>query len=296
MARNDRWPALPYGDWADTCTTLHLWSQIVGKVRLVSTPWLNHSWNATLYPCPRGLTTGAMAQGERSFQIDFDFFDQRLVVSTDDGRGRELPLPGQTVASFFRGLLGALGELDLPVRIHGAPNEVEEAIPFAEDARGSYDADAARRFSQVLLESSRVLQRFRSRFLGKSSPVHFFWGGFDLAVTRFSGRPAPEHPGGFPHLPDAVTREAYSHEVSSVGFWPGTPQFPQPAYYSYAYPPPAGFADASVAPDGATFDPGLGEFVLPYDAVRTAEAPDAALLAFCQSTYEAAAEAAGWDR
>lgn len=296
MARHERWPALLYEDWADTCTTLHLWSQIVGKVRLVSTPWVNHSWHATLYPRPRGLTTGAMAQGGRSFQIDFDLLDHRLEVSTDDGRRRELPLPGQTVASFHRGLLGALGELDLPVRIHGAPNEMEEAIPFAEDERGSYDGDAARRFSEVLLQSSRVLQRFRSRFLGKSSPVHFFWGGFDLAVTRFSGRPAPEHPGGFPHLPDAVTREAYSHEVSSVGFWPGNPRFRQAAYFCYAYPKPEGFAAAPVAPEAAYYDEGFGEFFLPYDAVRTAEDPDAALLAFCQSAYEAAADAAGWDR
>ncbi|HEX6201172.1 MAG TPA: DUF5996 family protein, partial [Thermoanaerobaculia bacterium] len=220
----------------------------------------------------------------------------RLRVSTADGGRWELPLPGQTVASFHRELLAALERLGVGLRIHGAPNELPEATPFAEDQRGAYDAGAAGRFHRVVLQSERVMRRFRSRFLGKSSPVHLFWGSFDLAVTRFSGRPAPPHPGGIPHLPDEVTREAYSHEVSSAGWWPGHGGLGYPAYYSYTYPEPEGFAESPVAPADAFYSADLGEFLLPYDAVRTATDPDAALLAFLQSTYEAAAERAGWDR
>ncbi len=296
MDRDTTWPTLPYPEWADTCTTLHMWTQIVGKVRLVSTPWVNHSWHATLHPTPRGLTTGVMSWRDRAFEIDLDLFAHRLRVATDRGDRRELPLPGQTVASLYHGLLGSLEELGLPVRIHPLPNELPDPVPFAEDERGTYDGEAAHRFARVLLQSARVLQRFRSRFLGKCSPVHFFWGSFDLAVTRFSGRPAPPHPGGIPHLPDAVTREAYSHEVSSAGFFPGNAGHPEPAFYSYAYPEPAGFSGARVGPAEALYDPDFSEFFLPYDAVRTAADPEAVLLTFLQGTYEAAADHASWDR
>lgn len=296
MGRDESWPELPYDDWADTCTTLHLWAQVVGKVRIATSPWLNHSWHATLYPTVRGLTTSTLAAGPRVFQVDLDLVDHRLRIATADGGRRELELPGQTVASFYRGVLDALGALELPVTIHGAPNELPEATPFAEDDRGAYDPDAVRRFHRAVLQCERVFRRFRSRFLGKSSPVHLFWGSFDLAVTRFSGRPAPEHPGGFPHLPDPVTREAYSHEVSSAGWWPGQGGLGYPCFYSYAYPTPEGFGGATVAPAEAFWYEDLGEFLLPYEAVRTASDPDEALLSFLQSTYEAAADHAGWDR
>ena len=296
MSRDEPWPALPYEDWAETCETLHMWSQIVGKVRNVATPWTNHSWHVTLHPTPRGLTTGAMAHEGRVFEIAFDFFDDVLRIENDRASRRELHLPRQTVASLYEGLLDGLDTLGIPVRIHGAPNEVEEATPFAEDNRGAYDGDAVRRFHQANLRTARVFQRFRSRFLGKCSPVHFFWGSFDLAVTRFSGRPAPEHPGGFPNMPDPITREAYSHEVSSAGFFPGNAWYPKAAFYSYAYPQPDGFEAAEVGPAAAGWDSDLGEFVLPYDAVRTADDPDGMLLEFLQSTYEAAADLAEWDR
>lgn len=295
MSAPDAWPSLPYEEWQEGCTTLHLWTQIVGKVRLVTCPWINHSWQATLYPSARGLSTSTLAAGDRVFQLDLDLIDHRLVVSTADGVIRRLPLQGQTVASFYRGLMATLRELELPVAIHGRPNELEDPVPFEEDDRGGYDPDAARRFLQILLQSERVMNRFRSRFLGKSSPVHLFWGSFDLAVTRFSGRRAPEHPGGFPSLPDPVTREAYSHEVSSAGFFPGA-GLGYPAFYSYAYPTPAGFAEAKVEPSAAFYSEEMGEFFLPYEAVRTAGDPDAALLSFLQSTYEAAANLAGWNR
>jgi hypothetical protein len=296
MTRADQWPELPYDEWAETCTTLHLWAQILGKVRLAACPWLNHSWQATLYPTARGLTTWSLAARGRVFQVDLDLLDHCLRVSTADGDRWKLPLEGQTVSSFHRELLAALKRLGVGLRIHGAPNELPEATPFAEDERGVYDPEATGRFHRAVLQSERVMRRFRSRFLGKSSPVHLFWGSFDLAVTRFSGRPAPPHPGGIPHLPDEVTREAYSHEVSSAGWWPGHGGLGYPAYYSYAYPAPEVFGESPVAPADAFYDEGLGEFLLPYDAVRTAADPDAALLAFLQSTYEAAAERAGWDR
>jgi len=296
MARDTTWPELPYDDWADTCTTLHHWAQIVGKVRMATSPWLNHSWQATLYPTARGLTTQTLAAGTRVFQVDLDLVDHRLRVSTADGDRRELELPGQTVAGFYRGVLGVLDDLDLDVAIHGAPNELPDDTPFADDDWGTYDSEAVERFHRAVLQCERVFRRFRSRFLGKCSPVHLFWGSFDLAVTRFSGRPAPQHPGGFPHLPDPVTREAYSHEVSSAGWWPGQGGLGYPAFYSYAYPVPEGFGSARIAPGAAFFDEGLGEYLLPYDAVRTALDPDETLLAFLENTYEAAADAAGWDR
>ena len=295
--RPGAWPALPALDaWEDTRATLHLWTQIVGKVRLALTPWTNHSWHVPLYVTARGLTTSPVAHQTRVFQIDFDFVDHRLVVQTADGETRAFALAGHSVGSFYAELMGVLDELGLPVRIHGSPNEVPDAVPFAGDeAHASYDADAVYRFWRALVQADRVLRRFRAGFGGKCSPVHFFWGSFDLAVTRFSGRAAPPHPGGVPNLPDAVAREAYSHEVSSAGFWPGT-GVGEAAFYSYAYPAPTGFDRAPVRPAGARFDATLGEFVLPYEAVRTAPDPDSALLDFLESTYDAAADLGGWDR
>ena len=293
----ETWPALPYSEWKETCTTLHLWTQIVGKVRLSRSPWLNHSWHATLYVTPRGLTTSAIPHGHRRFQLDFDFIDHRLIASVSDGGRSELALRPMTVADFHAQTLEMLRRLGVPTQIHGAPNEVPDAVPFAEDREhDAYDPEYAGRFWRVLLQADRVFGRFRAGFTGKCSPVHLFWGSFDLAVTRFSGRPAPPHPGGFPNLPDAVTREAYSREVSSAGFWPGGGPTDYAAFYSYAYPVPDGYGSRPVAPAEAFFHPELGEFLLPYEAVRRAPDPDAALTAFLQSTYEAAADAGGWDR
>ncbi len=299
MPTPSRWPRLPAGaDWEPTRAALHLASQIVGKVRLAQTPWINHSWHVPLYVTARGLTTSLIPHGDRSFEIVFDLLNSRLEILTTDGEERSLDLFPRTVAAFYAALMSALDALGLPVRIDAVPNEVEPAIPFAEDAepRDAYDPAAARAFWLALVQADRVLTVFRARFQGKVSPVHLFWGGFDLAVTRFSGRPAPPHPGGIPNLSDAVTREAYSHEVSSAGFWPGNGGPGEAAFYSYAYPAPAGFADADVRPTAARFDTGLGEFLLPYEAVRTAPDPDAALLDFLQSTYDAAADLAAWDR
>jgi hypothetical protein len=295
---SDVWPALPYGAWRDTCTTLHLWTQIVGKVRLALTPWVNHSWHATHYVTARGLTTSPIPYPDgRALQIDSDFLYQALLVRASDGGERRLALRPRPVAEFHAELLAALAELAIPVRIHGSPNETPDPIPFETDRRHSaYDPESVQRFWRALLQVDRVFKLFRTRYLGKVSPVHLFWGSFDLAVTRFSGRRAPPHPGGVPQLPDEVTREAYSHEVSSAGFWPGGGGIDEPAFYSYAYPAPNGFASAPVRPQAAFFHDGLREFILPYEAVRTADAPDEALLEFLQTTYEAAAEAAGWDR
>jgi len=276
---------------------LQLWTQIVGKVRLARTPRLNHSWHVTLYVTARGLTTSPVPDGARSFQIDFDFIDHLLVLATSDGTRREVPLRPQSVADFYAAVMAALAALGIDVTISMMPNEIPNAVRFDQDRQhASYDADAAQRFWRVLVDADRVFKRFRTAFLGKSSPVHFFWGSFDLAVTRFSGRRAPLHPGGVPNLSNEVAREAYSHEVSSAGFWPGGGAIDYPAFYSYAYPAPDGFAAARVRPDEAFFSSDLGEFILPYDAVRSAPQPDAALLAFLQSTYEAAADLANWDR
>jgi hypothetical protein len=299
MSNNSQtpWPELPTASWRDTCATLQLWTQIVGKIRLAKSPWLNHSWHVALYVTPRGLTTSPVPDGARTFQIDFDLVDDRLRIATSDGAQRHFALAGHSVASFHAATLAALGELGIAVTIDEIPNELPDPIKFSEDtAHASYDADAVRRFLQILVNADRVFKQFRTGFLGKASPVHFFWGSFDLAVTRFSGRRAPRHPGGVPHLPDAVAHEAYSHEVSSAGFWPGGGAIDYPAFYSYAYPEPSGFRAAKVRPDAALFSEALGEFILPYDAVRTAADPDKALLDFLQSTYEAAANAAKWDR
>ncbi|HMB55180.1 MAG TPA: DUF5996 family protein [Thermoanaerobaculia bacterium] len=292
------WPALDYAAGRDTLTTLHLWSQIVGKVRLAVSPWINHSWHATLYPDARGLTTGPIPHPARVFELIFDFQAQRLRVETGDGDGRSLALEPRSVASFHDELMAQLAELGVRVRIHGKPNELPDPVtPFAEDTEPrAYVGDEARLVHRALLQTQRVFLDFRAGFQGKVSPVHLFWGSFDLAVTRFSGRPAPPHPGGFPNLPDRITREAYSHEVSSAGFWAGNEMVPYAAYYAYAYPSPEGFGAAQVGPEAAFFHQELGEFLLPYEAVRTADDPDAALMRFLEDTYVAAADLAGWDR
>ena len=292
------WPVLDYPDWRETALTLQLWTQIVGKVRVAATPWLNHSWHVALYVTAAGLGTSPIHIGGDVVEIEFDFVASVLVVRTGRGGRRELPLQPQPVSVFLPPAYSLpSADLDVPVAIDPTPNEIADAIPFPDDdVHTAYDPEAAHRFWRALVQVDRVFKLFRTGFLGKCSPVHFFWGSFDLAVTRFSGRRAPLHPGGVPHLPDAVVREAYSHEVSSAGFWPGSEAFPHAAFYSYAYPEPPGFRDCPVQPGAASFDPQLGEFILPYDAVRTAAAPDAALLAFLQYTYEAAADAGGWDR
>jgi len=294
----EAWPALDYAAGRDTLTTLHLWSQIVGKVRLALSPWINHSWHATLYPNARGLTTGPIPHGERVFEIAFDFRRHRLHVHTADGEDRHLALEPRSVASFYGELMAALADLGLGVEIHGKPNELPDPLtPFAEDTEhAAYAPEQANRFWRALLQSHRVFTRFRAGFQGKVSPVHLFWGSFDLAVTRFSGREAPRHPGGIPNLPDPVTREAYSHEVSSAGFWAGNDMVPYAAYYSYAYPPPDGFGEATVEPGEAFWLGDLGEFLLPYEAVRSAASPDEVLMRFLETTYRAAADLGDWDR
>jgi len=295
--RPHAWPHLPFDAWKDTCETLHLWMQIVGKIRLAQSPWLNHSWHATLYPTAMGLTTSVVPHGNESFQIDFDFREHVLEVRSASGRNARIRLEPQSVAGFYARVMGEMAALGLPVRIHTRPNEVANAIAFDDDhGLRAYDPEYVTRFWQALLQAHRVLTRFRTRFIGKCSPVHLFWGAPDLAVTRFSGRRAPEHPGGVPNLPDRVTREAYSHEVSSCGFWAGNGAMPYAAFYAYAYPEPPGFADAVVLPGRAFYSADLREFILPYDAVRASESPDDTLLEFLQTTYEAAANLAGWDR
>ena len=293
----ETWPSLPLEAWSDTHATLHRWMQVVGKVRLVQSPPLNHSWSVTLYVTPRGLTTGPVPHGTRSFQIDFDFVVHELRIVTDGGQGKRLPLEAQPVADFYRRLREEMRALGLEVPIYTRPCEVPDPIPLDTDTvHRSYDRDYANRYWRILAQSGRVLDGFRARFIGKCSPVHFFWGAPDLAVTRFSGRPAPPHPGGIPNLPDRVVREAYSHEVSSCGFWAGGGAVARPASSSYAYPEPDGFAAARVRPEAAFYSADLREFILPYDAVRTAASPDDTLLAFAQSTYEAAADLGRWDR
>ncbi len=294
-AAGEVWPALPLAEWQETCDALHLWSQIPGKVRLALEPMLNHWWQVPLYVSARGMTTSMMHVPGGGVEMEFDFVDQALVIRTTAGGVRRVALEPRSVASFYSETMEALRDLGVEVSIMPRPVEVAEAIPFAEDRRHrDYDGAAARRFWQALREAHRVLTMFRARFTGKASPVHFFWGGFDLAVTRFSGRPAPRHPGGVPNCPDRVQVLAYSQEVSSCGFWPGGGT--EGAFYAYAYPEPAGFDRWSVAPAAARYDTGYGEFLLPYEAVRTADDPDAVLLDFLQSTYEAAAELAQWPR
>lgn len=297
MTQHSLWPALDYTQWRDTAMTLQLWTQIVGKTRLSRTPWLNHSWHVVFYVTARGLSTSPFDANGETMEIEFDFIVHALRIRTSAGKERSLPLTAQPVSTFYRSYLAALAELGFAATINPVPNEIETAIPFPEDhVHRAYDPDAAHRFWRALIQADRVFKLFRTAFLGKCSPVHFFWGSFDLAVTRFSGRRAPPHPGGVPHLPDAVAREAYSHEVSSAGFWPGNDAFPHAAFYSYAYPEPEGFRERPVRPAGASFNTQLGEFILPYQAVRLADSPDDALLSFLQSTYDAAADTAKWDR
>jgi hypothetical protein len=291
------WPALDYAAWRDTATTLQLWTQIVGKVRLALTPWLNHGWHVALYVNAHGLGTSPIAAGAGLVEIDFDFVRHRLVIRSSEGPDRGFALEPMSVATFYRRILAELAAAGVQVRIVGVPNEVPNPIPFGEDEiHAAYDVAAAHAFWRALVQVDRVFRRFRTGFLGKSSPVHLWWGSFDLAVTRFSGRPAPPHPGGIPGLPDAITREAYSHEVSSAGFWPGSDAWPHAAFYSYAYPSPAGFDSARIEPAAASWVGALGEWLLPYDAVRSAPDPDATLLRFLETTYRAAAELGHWDR
>lgn len=291
------WPSLPLEAWAETYATLHLWTQIVGKIRLAQSPWLNHSWHVTLYVTTRGLTSSPIPHGTRTFQIDFDFIAHRLALQSSDGGTGGFALEPQPVAAFYTRLMEEMGKLGLHVDIYRQPNEVADPIRFDQDeTHRAYDREYANRFWRVLVQADRVFKEFRARFTGKCSPVHYFWGAPDLAVTRFSGRRAPEHPGGIPNLPDWVTREAYSHEVSSCGFWPGGGAIPYAAFYSYAYPEPAGFKTAPIKPDAAFYSADLGEFILPYEVVRTSDSPDDTLLEFLQSTYEAAADLAEWDR
>lgn len=289
------WPALPQSAWSDTCATLQLWMQMVGKIRMELTPAVNHSWSVTLYPTVRGVTTSPMWYGARTLQIDFDFVEHLLRLETSGGGRRIIPLKPMTVAAFYRQLMASLDDLGVPVRIWPVPCEIAEPIPFDQDhTHQDYDAEFVQRFWRILLQTTRVFTLFRARFTGKASPVHLFWGALDLACTRFSGRAAPEHP-SMPGLPDRVTHDAYSHEVSSCGFWPGAPGI-EPMFYSYAYPEPAGYAAYGIAPAQAFFDAKLGEFVLPYEEMRRSADPDAVLMQFLQSTYEAAADCAHWDR
>lgn len=291
------WPALPlHADWAGTCAALHLWTQIVGKYRFAHAPWINHSWQATLYVTPRGLTTGPVFDVGTSMTLTFDFQDHALIGETADARD-SFPLEAMSVADFLTRTSRLVERLGGKMDIHGAPNEIPDGMPFAGDAAPRpYDRDAVQRFHRALARVEQVFMRFRTGFLGKVSPVHLFWGSFDLAVTRFSGRRAPLHPGGVPALPDAVAREAYSHEVSSAGFWPGGNGVGEAMFYSYAWPAPDGYAARPVEPAAARFDATLGEFLLPYEAVRQSPDPEEALMRFLQSTYEAAAKTADWDR
>ena len=297
----DVWPPLPLNAWEDTYATLHMWTQIVGKTRLALAPMENHWWQVALYVTPRGLTTSAMPSGTRTLAVDFDFIDHQLNVRTSDGATRSIPLVAHSVAEFYAAYRGTLRAVGVDPHIMPRPVEVVTAIPFTEDrTHASYDPDAVHRCWRVLVQADRVLKEFRGRFQGKSSPVHFFWGGFDLAATRFSGRRAPAHPGGVPNCPNYVMVEAYSHECASCGFWPGSllglGTLREPAFYAYAYPQPEGFAERAIRPDGAYYHREMGEFILPYDVVRRSPAPDEAVLAFVQSAYEAAADLAHWDR
>ena len=292
------WPELPLSQWADTCATLHLWTQVVGKIRLAHAPMINHWWQVPLYVTARGLTTSPIPNGSGSFQIDFDFCGHDLVLQTSAGVTETIPLVPRTVADFYTEVMSRLRTLGLETRIWTMPVEIPDAVPFDQDREhASYDPEYAHRFWRILVQAERVFTAFRSRFMGKVSPVHFFWGSFDMAVTRFSGRRAPPLPASnSPHLGAWVMQEAYSHEVSSCGFWPGNGGFGQAAFYSYAYPEPSGFAEAPVRPVAAFYDQDLGQFILPYDAVRRAGSPDDQLLDFLQSTYGAAADLGHWDR
>jgi Family of unknown function (DUF5996) len=290
------WPSLLFNEWKDTYATLHMWTQIVGKIRLVQSPFQNHWWHVPLYVTPRGLTTSVIPYGFKTFEIDFDFINHKLVINTSDGDTKIQNLRSQSVADFYQEIMTSLRSLGIEISIWTTPIEVADPIPFEQDYQhATYDPEYAQRFFRILVQADRVLTEFRSRFIGKVSLVHFFWGSFDLAVTRFSGQPAPKHPGGVPNMADWVTREAYSHEVSSCGFWPGSDGI-EPIFYAYAYPTPSGFKDYAIEPKEASYSERLGEFVLPYDAVRNAKSPDELLQNFLQSTYLAAANLGKWDR
>ncbi|MBW4458317.1 MAG: hypothetical protein KME55_40205 [Nostoc indistinguendum CM1-VF10] len=292
----DNWLELPIAAWQDTYETLHLWTQIVGKIRLALTPQINHWWHSTLYVTPRGLTTSTIPYGSRNFQITFNFLLHQLLIETSDGTTRIIELAPQSVANFYQAVINALKEISIDMRIWTMPQEVAAPIPFEQDEKHTaYDREYAQRFWQILVQTERILSQFRSGYAGKCSPVHFFWGSFDLAVTRFSGRRAPQHPGGVPNMADWVTREAYSHEVSSCGFWFGGGG-QEALFYAYAYPEPEGFKDYPIEPQEASYSSDMREFILPYEAVRQANDPDAMVLTFLQSTYEAAANSAQWDR
>jgi Family of unknown function (DUF5996) len=289
-----RWPELTLADWEDTRLTFHMWTQVVGKVRLALEPRVNHSWQVPFYVSARGLTTSLLHDTERSVELEFDLLAHQLVVDTTDGDRRTVALEPRTVASFYDETMAALGELGVDVKLFPRPVEVPVAVPFAKDTEHrAYDRDAIHRFWLAMVQADRLLDVFRARFIGKASPVHFFWGGLDLATTRFSGRTAPPHPGGVPNCPDWVMLDAYSHEVSSCGYWPGGSE--EGSFYAYAYPEPPGFSEWAV-PEGAYYDTELREFILPYQVLRTAGDPDALLLDFLQASYEAAAVPGGWDR
>lgn len=296
MSEPVTWPRLDYASWRDTLATLHMWTQIVGKIRMVQSPWLNHSWHVTLYVTPSGMTTGNIPYGDRYFSIDFDFIAHQLIIRECTGETDTIRLEPKDTADFYAELMQALDRLNVPVTINTKPNEVPDPIPFPDDrTHNSYDAKAVHDFWRALYLVDRVFNRFRADFAGKASPSHFFWGSFDLAVTRFSGREAPDHPGGLPNMPLWVAQEAYSHEVSSAGFWPGGDAFPEAIFYSYAYPSPDGFDKARVLPDAAEWSTELGEFILRYEDVRRLQDPEAALLDFLESTFDAAASLADWD-
>lgn len=295
MTSSNGWPALRVEDWTASRDTLHMWTQIVGKIRLAHAPLVNHWWQVTLYVSPRGLTTSAIPHTAGVFDIEFDFVEHRLHIRSSDGSARQVALESKPVADFYAEIMRALNALGIAVQMQATPNEVEPAIPFAEDyEHASYDPDSVQLFWRQLVAAHRVLHEFRSHFIGKVSPVHFFWGAMDLACTRFSGRTAPKHPGGAPNCGDWVMEEGYSHELSSCGFWPGGGD--EGAFYAYAYPEPEGFADHRVAPKQAFYSAENGQFLLPYEAVRTAADPDRTLLEFLHTTYEAAAEHGNWDR
>jgi hypothetical protein len=296
MTTTNLWPELPLAEWKDTYETLHMWSQIVGKIRLALTHLENHWWNSTLYVTPRGLTTSAMSYNGRLFQINFDFIAHLLLIETTDGSTKTLALRPRSVAEFYQETMAALESLGISVTIWTTPVEVPDRTPFEKDQKhAAYDPEYVQRFWRILVQASRVLKEFRCSFTGKVSPVHFFWGAFDLAITRFSGRPAPAHPGA-PNVAHFVAVEAYSHEVSSCGFWPGGGPVDEPVFYAYAYPEPQSFKDYHIQPPQAFYHKEMGEFVLPYEVVRTSNSPDEVLLNFLQSTYEAAATCAKWDR
>lgn len=295
--KQEKWPVLKFNDWKDTLATVHLWTQIVGKIRLRKMPWLNHSWHVTLYVAPYGLSTGSVPYKHGLFQIDFNFIHHQLIIIASTGKKETLTLHPRTVADFYKELFEKLHALDIDVAIYAVPNELEKVIPFEKDhIHQSYNQEQMEDFWQALVKIHNVFTRFKARFTGKCSPVHFFWGAFDLAVTRFSGRDAPEHQGGAPNMPVIVMQEAYSKEVSSCGFWPGSEQYPHAAFYAYCYPATPEFGKQPVSPEGAFYSPEMGEFLLPYEVVQQAANPEEILMSFLQSTYEAAANTGNWDR